>query len=288
MATAGGPRPLPAALTAVLPRLRCPVCGQPLTARDRTLVCPSGHAVDVARQGYVNLAVGAGAHPGDGPAMVAAREAFLGASHYAPVSAALAAAAAAEPDAGLVVDVGGGTGHHLAVVLDALPGAAGVCVDTSVPALRRAARAHPRAAAVGADAWRGLPLADACADVVLTVFAPRGAAEVARVLRPGGRWLVVTPRPEHLAELRGPLGTLAVDPRKDERLAADLAAFEVLGHEDVTVRRDLDHAALRALVGMGPSAHHLTADEVAARVAGLPDPTPVTVAVRLTTARRPG
>jgi 23S rRNA (guanine745-N1)-methyltransferase len=56
---------------------------------------------------------------------------------------------------GLVVDVGAGTGHHLAAVLDALTAHHGVALDVAKAAARRAARAHPRAAAVVCDVWRG-------------------------------------------------------------------------------------------------------------------------------------
>ena len=279
---------VPGALLAVLPRLRCPVGGEDLTADGRTLVCSAGHRLDVARQGYVNLAVGARPHAGDTAAMVAAREEFLGAGHYAPVVAALAGCAGElVPAAEFVVDVGGGTGHYLAAVLDALPQAHGVCLDTSTPALRRAARAHPRAAAVGADVWRGLPFGDATADLVTTVFAPRGTAEVTRVLRPGGTWIVLTPRPEHLAELREGLGIIAVDPRKDERLAVETAGFEPVDTRDVRAVTTFDRAALRSLVLMGPNAHHIGADVLDERLAALPAAVDVTVAVRLTVVRRP-
>lgn len=280
---------VPEALRAALPRLRCPVCGESLAVDGRTLVCAAGHRLDVAKQGYVNLAVGARAHAGDTAPMVAAREEFLGAGHYAPVSTALASLALdVAPAAGFVVDVGGGTGHHLAAVLDALPSADGVCLDTSTPALRRAARAHPRAAAVGADVWRGLPFGDATADLVTTVFAPRGTAEVTRVLRPGGVWIVVTPRPHHLAELRETVGIIAVDPRKDERLAAETAGFEPLVSRDVEVVTRFDRTALRALVLMGPNAHHIGADVLEERLNALPAAVDVTIAVRLTAVRRPG
>ncbi len=279
---------LPAALLTALPALRCPVCGQPLAADGRRLVCPAGHSADLARQGYVNLSGGGRAHPGDTAGMVAARERFLAAGHYAPVAAALAGLAAElVPGAGRVVDVGGGTGYHLAHVLDALPGAGGVCLDTSAPALRRAARAHPRAAAVGADVWRPLPLADGCADLVTTVFAPRGAAEVARVLRPGGTWVVVTPLPEHLEQVRAALGMLGVEERKQERLTAGLAGFTPATGREVSVVRPLDRDALRDLVLMGPSAHHVDAAALDERLAALPEVVDVTVAVHLTAVTRP-
>jgi 23S rRNA (guanine745-N1)-methyltransferase len=99
-----------------------------------------------------------------------------------------------------------------------------VAVDISVPAARRAARAHQRAGSVVADAWAALPLADGCAEVVLVVFAPRGAGEIARVLRPGGRLVVLTPTPAHLGELVGPLGLLGVDGRKVEQLPEPVGA----------------------------------------------------------------
>ena len=90
------------------------------------------------------------------------------------------------PGGPVVLDLGAGTGHHLAGVLDALPGALGIALDTSRPALRHAARAHADIAAVVADVWQALPLADATVDLVLDVFSPRNGAEMARVLKPGG------------------------------------------------------------------------------------------------------
>ncbi|WP_432572401.1 methyltransferase domain-containing protein [Kineococcus sp. SYSU DK005] len=265
------------------------MCRQRLDADGRRLVCPAGHSADAARQGYVTLTAGARPHPGDTAAMVAARERFLAAGHYEPVARALALLAAElVPAAAFAVDVGGGTGYHLAHVLDALPGATGVCVDTSAPALRRAARAHPRAAALGADAWRALPVADGCADLVTTVFAPRGEAEVARVLRPGGAWVVLTPLPAHLEQVRAALGMVAVEERKRERLAADLAGFDPAAERELSLVRPLDRAALRDLVLMGPSAHHIDAAGLEQRLADLPEVVDVTVAVRLTAVTRPG
>ena len=73
--------------------------------------------------------------------------------------------------------------------------------------------------AVVADSWARLPVLDAALDRVLVVFAPRNGPEIARVLRPGGLLVVVTPAADHLAELVGPLGLLRVDPRKAERTA---------------------------------------------------------------------
>ena len=54
-------------------------------AERMTLKSESGHSYDVARQGYVTLAGGAGLrYTGDDAKMITAREEFLSGGHYAP------------------------------------------------------------------------------------------------------------------------------------------------------------------------------------------------------------
>jgi 23S rRNA (guanine745-N1)-methyltransferase len=261
--------------------LACPHCGGGLTRVGGSVACPSGHTFDVARSGYLSLLPG-DAHAGsaDTAEMVAARVAFLGAGHFAPLAEALAEEAEralgggpgpgptrprsgpGPPPPGCVLDLGAGTGWHLARVLDRLPGRIGLALDLSKHALRRAARAHGRIAAVACDAWRPLPVRDGVAALVLSVFAPRNGPEIARVLRPGGALLLVTPTARHLAELVERFGLLAVDERKEERLAATLGA-----HLDLERRAehewslDLAPEDVASAVAMGPSAHHVAAPE---------------------------
>jgi 23S rRNA (guanine745-N1)-methyltransferase len=258
--------------------LRCPVCGDDLTGADTALRCPAGHSFDIARQGYVNLVPGRA----DTPEMVEARDAFLRAGHFRPLTAALAAEAAQVEGAAVVVDLGAGTGHHLAGVLDALPDARGIAIDVSPAALRRAARSHERAAAIGADAWKPLPLRDGVAALVLSVFAPRNSAELARVLAPGGQLLAVTPTTRHLHELVGPLGLLSVPDDKEDRLDEQLSS-----HLTLEARRAIEHAMFLTrdecaqIVRMGPSAWHVDEQSVAERLALLPDPLTVTASMTL-------
>jgi 23S rRNA (guanine745-N1)-methyltransferase len=264
----------------IVARLRCPICWAGLTEFPGALGCEHGHRYDLARQGYVNLLGGRAPASPDTAEMVAARACVLAAGHFAALADALAARAAEVPlDAGLVVDVGAGTGYYLAAVLDQLPDRLGLAIDVSTPALRRAARAHPRADAIAADAWHGLPLADGCADLVLNVFAPRNGAEFGRVLRPGGTLLVVTPRPDHLAALEAPL---AVDPDKQGRLEITLGRwFRLVDAAEYAYELSLSREQAAALVAMGPSARHASAAAVAQRLAALPEPLTATIATTL-------
>jgi len=279
--------PLPGRAVALL---ACPVCDGPLsTLPDGSgLRCAAGHLFDRARQGQISLLPpGHRAPSGDSAAMVADRVAFLGAGHYAGITRAVGDAVLADdapPET--LLDLGGGTGHHLAGVLERLPGAVGVVLDSSPYAARRAARVHPRAVAVVADSWARLPVRDAVVDRVLVVFAPRNGPEIARVLRPGGRLVVVTPAADHLAELVGPLGLLRVDPDKAQRLAAALEPHLVpAGTTRFRQRLELDRAAVETLVGMGPHARHLERGGLATALAGFPEPVQVTVSVEIGTYR---
>ncbi|GAA0278356.1 putative RNA methyltransferase [Cryptosporangium japonicum] len=281
-------------LADVVDRLRCPHCADDavgLALSGRTLRCPNGHSFDVAKQGYVSLLTGhAPPVPGDTAAMVAAREAFLAGGHFTPITSALVTAVAgvagSAPGVHLL-DLGAGTGHYLAAVLDEVPGGVGVAADISGYALRRAARAHARAGAVRCDAWRPLPLRSGAVDVVLNVFAPRNGAELNRVLNPGGVVLVVAPTDRHLRELASAVGAVSVDPRKADRLDAALGPyFTRAGGEVVEASLRLTHAEAVTAVAMGPAAWHVEPAVLAARVAALPEPVDVTLSVTLSTYRR--
>jgi 23S rRNA (guanine745-N1)-methyltransferase len=234
--------------------LRCPLCFRDVSRADAAVRCASGHSFDVARQGYVDLSGGRRV-VGDSAAMIAARDAFLGAGHFSVIASELRTASS-KGVGSVVVEVGAGTGYYLERARGALPGLA---LDSSRYAARRAARAG--LGAVVCDVWRDWPVRDGVAAAVLCVFAPRNADEMRRVLAPGGVIVVVTPTARHLAELVEPLGLVRVDERKPERLAAALG--EPVREREIEARLDLSREDVAALIAMGPSAHHVDAEQVA-------------------------
>lgn len=180
---------------------RCPHCGEPLTADDRTWSCSGGHVFDRAREGYVNLLVGgrkAGGPSGDDDTMVTARREVFDAGCYDPIIDAVAAAVVGE-GAATVLDAGCGEGTYLARACAG--GAEGWGIDISKVAVRTAARRYRSCTFAVASSYR-LPFADGVFDAVIDVFSPRPFDELLRVLAPGGVAVVVTPGPGHLAELK--------------------------------------------------------------------------------------
>lgn len=267
--------------------LRCPSCGaRPLNPSDGALRCPAGHAFNIARSGYVSLLSSTRATSGDDAAMVQARDRFLSAGSYTPIRRLVVSLArSAAPEDATIVDVGCGTGYYLAGVLDELPGARGLGLDSSVRALRFAARAHERAAAATWDVFRPFPVADSVADVVLDVFAPRNPSEFHRVLRPGGWLIVVRPTERHLEELRARMpGMVTVDREKEQRLHRALDPyFEPITTHQMEYPMLLDAIAARNLIAMTPSARHISLTDFEGK-----DPfhDPVTVSVLASVYRR--
>ena len=165
-----GRRPRPPALPALRRR--------PVPWPAASVRCASGHSFDVARQGYVNLAPPGGSPlRGDSAAMVAAREAFLATGHFdadrarrrptrsgpprPPSTAAWSTSARAPATTSPRCSTGSRAG----------PGSPSTARTSRCAAPLGRTRGSPRS-----PATRGatLPLRDATAAVVLSVFAPRG------------------------------------------------------------------------------------------------------------------
>lgn len=254
--------------------LLCPVCGARLEAAGRALACGNRHSFDVAREGYVNLLR---KRPrGDDRLMLASRRAFLERGHYDRLSDAVSrvvgdyllardAAAADLGGASAVLDAGCGEGYylgrlraHLSTLRYPLPRCY-LGLDLSRDAVSLAARKYKEAGFVVADTREKLPLARGAVRALLNVFAPRNAAEFARVVAAGGLLLVVVPTGGHLEKLRRELGLLGVEEDKPERLARAFSdGFRLVRTEALRHELDLSTEDLTDLVVMTPNRWHAT------------------------------
>lgn len=282
-------------LSHIIDVLADPADGTALSGADdfSRLVSESGHSFDVAKQGYVTLAPGAGLkHKGDDADMVTAREAYLSKGHFAPFVEAVTGAVQNALDSTVSADdvpepalleVGAGTGYYLSHTLDSIEGARGVGLDISPHAARHLAKCHPRVGAVIADVWDRLPLRDESINAISVVFAPRNPAEFQRVLAPGGQVIVLTPQAGHLDELRDPLGILGVEEGKVERMYNQAVGYLEQAADPVNLAYaiQLDKESIAAQVAMSPSARHISAEELAERMAALPQTMSVTAHARL-------
>lgn len=243
----------------------CPLCRSPLRRDTVTWRCPEGHTFDVAREGYVNLLPvqhRKSRAPGDNADMVRARRAFLDAGHYAPLRDAIATLVA-PLHARRVIDIGCGEGYYTgALRADSFGGQAEgsgsgagggeiLGVDISRDAVQRAAKRYPDITWLVAGS-AALPLADHCCDLAASLFAPVPAAEIARVLQPGGHLLIATPASDHLWSLRDALFETVRPHEPEKQLSALADDFELQDSREVRFDLMLESAALGQLLLMTP------------------------------------
>lgn len=183
--------------------LLCPICGENLNLQDRRYVCPKNHSFDIARQGYVNLLTVEQKHsrcPGDTRLQVLSRREFLDGGFYAPIAETLIQTARDLEISGTVLDVGCGEGYYCVKLSQAL-GLSLTGVDISKEAVRLAAgkyKGHQWLCATAAH----IPVADASADLITSLFALTMPEEFHRIVKPGGYLFQVLAAQDHLLGLK--------------------------------------------------------------------------------------
>lgn len=183
--------------------LICPICGKQLEKWDKSVRCGEGHSFDFARQGYVNLLTVSQKHslnPGDTREQVLARRTFLDAGYYAPIAQTLIDLAMDLGVSGPILDVGCGEGYYCTRLADAL-GAELTGLDISREAVRCAAARYKGPNWLCATAAH-IPVQDAGAGLVTSLFVLTVPREFKRVLRPDGYYFQVLAAQDHLLGLK--------------------------------------------------------------------------------------
>ena len=186
-------------------QLHCTVrnCPHLLALKADGLFCDAGHHFDKPKGGFWNLLQPQDKKsltPGDSEDAVLARHRWLERGHAAGLIQTLLPWTS-DPPIGRVMDLGCGEGTFGQALFSDLE--ASYCgVDLSKRAIRLAAKRWPAGTWVLANADRFLPAVDQSIDCVLSLFGRRPAAEIARVLKSGGRCIVAVPGEEDLIQLR--------------------------------------------------------------------------------------
>jgi 23S rRNA (guanine745-N1)-methyltransferase len=260
--------------------LICPQCQEPITEQGAQWRCANSHSYDQARQGYLNLLLVQhknSRQPGDTPAMLGCRQAFLDAGHYQPVSDAINRIFAGLAPASLL-DMGCGEGYYTARLAAALPATAIGGLDISKDAIIRACRRDRSLRWVVASSAR-LPVVTNSLDGLLGVFSPWSWEECLRTLRPGGHLLLVGPDGDHLRQLRATLYD-EIHPTPD-LLKGLPDTLRVVSDETLRYPLNLNQTDMSNLIGMTPHGLRSAPDRQQRAIDdGLPE---LEVAMRLVT-----
>ena len=118
----------------------CPVCREILSKNSSSLACGNRHSFDIAKEGYVNLAVGK-SDSGDSPEMCRGRHEFLSADYYLPFASAIADECIKNGSKS-ICDAGCGEGYYLRSIKKRLPEASFVGLDLAKTSVKIASKAE--------------------------------------------------------------------------------------------------------------------------------------------------
>jgi 23S rRNA (guanine745-N1)-methyltransferase len=213
------------ALRSTRDNFKCPNCDQALIlqaeSQPQTYRCNNQHSFDLAREGYLNLLLAQNKrsrNPGDSDDMIRSRQRFLNTGYYQPLSDAIVTAVAKANTGSeqAVLDLGCGEGYYMQQLRIAFDKKAHeqtvskektstqtlklLGMDISKLAVRLAAK-RKMDARLAVDSVYNIPLFENRIDTAISVFSPISVEETARVLKPGGKLIMVGPGAEHLSGL---------------------------------------------------------------------------------------
>ena len=193
--------------------LACPIDGLQLEPHEKQLVCENGHVFDIARQGYVNLLPvqhKRTKHPGDSKEMVLARTQFLNTGIYQPIAKKLTELVSSqmiEDTETCLMDAGCGEGYYFDGLFNFLRDKKGdnilsfIGLDISKDAIVQASKRNKQISwVVGTN--RQPPVAAESVDIIICLFGFLSIEGFSKVLKSGGKIILVDPGSEHLKELR--------------------------------------------------------------------------------------
>ncbi|MBQ9941302.1 MAG: methyltransferase domain-containing protein [Clostridia bacterium] len=184
----------------------CPVCKSVLERDGKSYVCRNCHTFDIAKEGYVNLLPSGKANsavPGDNKEMVKSRTVFLESGGYKVFADGIADVCREYSlgDEPVIVDAGCGQGYYDKIIKSSLPKSNIVGIDISKFAIKYASNNNKNISYAVAGVY-DMPVADECADFVLSIFSPLADREFCRVLKKCGYLVIAVPGPVHLLEMK--------------------------------------------------------------------------------------
>ena len=177
----------------------CPICKQQMhMSNEGKMVCPSNHAFDVAKQGYLYM-LNRPVQSMYGKELFESRHTVINAGIYDAVQTAIAQEMTAEQP--VILDTGCGEGSHLHRICEQLDGAIGVGVDISKEGIIAAAKFYSEQLWCVGDLANS-PYNAGSYDAILNILSPANYEEFKRLLKPGGKVVKVVPQQNYLKELR--------------------------------------------------------------------------------------
>lgn len=184
--------------------LICPLCSLALIENPQGVACVNRHQFDRSKEGYYNLLpvhYKNSREPGDAKQQLVARRTFLNAGYFLPLVDQLKKIIS--PKTENLLDIGCGEGYFPRLFHEHCSDAAIYGIDISKAGVQLAAKGSSNKEHYMVASSHALPIANDSMDLITRIYAPSKDEELARILKTGGKLIIVTPGEQHLIGLRG-------------------------------------------------------------------------------------
>ena len=244
---------------------QCPVCKTDLRLEQNSLFCSKRHCFDIAKTGYVNLAMGTKSSKHYSRETFRNRREILEKGYYSHILKELVRLTESFGSIGTILDIGCGDGYYSRKIKEALSDKTVIAFDISRDAVQLAAKSDLS----DSVKWfvgnlEELPIKDKSIDCILNIFTPANYSEFNRVLREGGYVIKVIPGNDHLRELReAAKGQL----KSGQYSNADVVTYfqkkyAVIYHRRLSATYAVTLEEIKAFANMTPLLFHVNKQEI--------------------------
>lgn len=239
-----------------MPLFICPKCQRDLKHNGKCLVCENGHCFDIAKENYVNLLMSNASskkHHGDDRLMVNARRQFLSKDFYFPLCESIAEKILkTKKDRLFILDAGCGEGYYtdkLYNILKTNNKTLEICgIDISKSAILKAAKQNKYIEYAVAGVNK-IPVKTACADFIISIFAPVAEDEFNRILTNDGAFIRVFPLENHLMGLKN---AIYDNPIKNDAAEPEFKNFMLTNYSEIKYNFTVKNEDAKNLFVMTP------------------------------------
>ena len=238
----------------------CPICQEDLTLVESSLKCNNRHSFDLAKFGYVNLALQIKQSANYDKENFQNRQQILEAGFYQSILEAISDLLASSKTPTTILDIGCGEGFYSRKLQENHPDKTFYAFDISKDSVQIAAKSEPNWAVnwfVG-DLAR-LPIKDASMDILLDIFSPANYGEFRRVLSKDGILIKVIPTKNHLKEIRQKVqDQLTNKDYSNQDIKNHFQEhFTILSSQTASLTKTITAEQLQALLSMTPLLFHI-------------------------------
>ena len=243
----------------------CPICQENLTLVESSLKCNNHHSFDLAKFGYVNLALQIKQSTNYDKENFQNRQQILEAGFYQAILEAASDLLSNSKNAKTILDIGCGEGFYSRKLQERHPDKTFYAFDISKDSVQIAAKSEPNWAVnwfVG-DLAR-LPIKDASMDILLDIFSPANYGEFRRVLSKDGILIKVIPTKNHLKEIRQKVqDQLTNKDYSNQDIKEHFQEhFTILSSQTASLTKTITAEQLQALLSMTPLLFHIDQSKI--------------------------